>query len=430
MVINEWGAHHYKIICPSCRSDLDGGYAVRCACGDVLPRSVYKTKRLTIGNGESLWRFAAWLPTQQILKKTRGRSITYKSTELAGELGLDRLFISFSGFWPERGATLETCSFKELESPPTIQRALESGVQTLVVSSVGNTARAFAHTVSTSTSNMKLLLVGLESSFGKFWLPEQPSDNVKVVLLKSGNDYADAIALGNRLGSLPGLVNEGGARNVARRDGMGTVMLGAAATIGRTPDHYFQAVGSGTGGIAAWEAALRLKGDGRFVKNALPVLHLAQNVPFVPMYNAWQARRRLINPAIDMPDAKTSIKNLYADVLSNRTPAYSVKGGVFDALESTNGEMYAVATPAAKEAARLFEDLEGLDIVPAAAVATAALLQAVDKRAVNKDEIILLNITGGGLSRLKQDKTCVKMKADLTIERPDSDLTPLLELLR
>lgn len=429
MVTNEWEAHHYKIICPSCRSDINAGYAVRCACGDALPRSVYKAKRLTIGHDESLWRFAVWLPTQHILK-TRGRAITYKSTELAGELGLDRLFISFSGFWPERGATLETCSFKELESPPTIQRALESDVQTLVVSSVGNTARAFAHTVSTSTSNITLLLVGLESSFGKFWLPEQPSDNVKVVLLKSGSDYADAIALGNRLGSLPGLVNEGGARNVARRDGMGTVMLDAAVTIGRTPDHYFQAVGSGTGGIAAWEAALRLKGDGRFVKNALPMLHLAQNVPFVPMYNAWQARRRLIDPAIDMPDAKTSIKNLYADVLSNRTPAYSVKGGVFDALVSTNGEMYAVATPAAKEAARLFEDLEGIDIVPAAAVATAALLQAVDKRAVNKDDIILLNITGGGLCRLKQDKTCVKMKSDLTIERPDSDLTPLLELLR
>ncbi|MGZ4940753.1 MAG: cysteate synthase [Halobacteriota archaeon] len=429
MATSKWGAHHYKIICPDCHSDITSGYALRCACGDALLRSVYKTKRLTIGNDESIWRFAEWLPTQHRLK-TRGRAITYESTELARELGLDNLFIGFSGFWPEKGATLETCSFKELESPPTVQRALENGVKTLVVSSVGNTARAFAHTVSTSTSDIKLLLVGLESSFGKFWLPEPPSDNVKVILLKSGNDYADAIALGNRLGSLPGIVNEGGARNVARRDGMGTVMLDAALTIGRAPDHYFQAVGSGTGGIAAWEAALRLKDDGRFVKDALPVLHLAQNVPFVPMYNAWQARRRFIDPAIDMPDARSSIKNLYADVLSNRTPAYSIKGGVYDALVSTSGEMYAIATPAAKEAARLFEDLEGIDIVPAAAVATAALLQAVDKGAVSKNDITLLNVTGGGLCRLKQDKTCVKMKPDLLIERPDSDLSPVFELVR
>ncbi len=429
MPTNNWETHHYKIICPSCGSVLNRGYAVRCACGDVLPRSVYKAKRLTMGCEESIWRFAEWLPTRNVLK-TRGRAITYKSTELARELKLDNLFISFSGFWPERGATLETCSFKELESPPTIQRALETGVKTLVVSSVGNTARAFAHTVSTSTSNIRLLLVGLKSSFGKFWLPEPPSDKIKVILLKDGNDYTDAIALGNKIASLPGVVNEGGARNVARRDGMGTVMLDAALTIGRTPAHYFQAVGSGTGGIAAWEAALRLKDDGRFVCGALPALHLAQNLPFVPMYNAWQASRRLIDPIADMPDAKTSIKNLYADVLSNRDPPYSVKGGVYDALIDTNGEMYAVPTRAAKEAARLFEDLEGIDIVPAAAVATAALLQAVDKGAISEHDVTLLNITGGGLNRLQQERACVRMKSDLLIESPDSDVTPVLKLLQ
>ena len=62
----------------------------------------------------------------------------------------------------------------------------------------------------------------------------------------------------------PRSIEEGGAKNVARRDGMGTVMLDAAVTIGRMPDYYFQAIGSGTGGIAAWEAALRLRDDGRF----------------------------------------------------------------------------------------------------------------------------------------------------------------------
>ncbi len=429
MPINNSGSRHYKIICPSCRSEITSSYALQCPCGDALLRTVYKTKRLTIGTDESIWRFSEWLPTQRALN-THGRTVTYRSTALAAELGLDQLFISFSGFWPKRGAALETCSFKELESQPTVQRALESGVKTLVVSSVGNTARAFAHTVTTSASNLTLLLVGLESSFGKFWLPEPPSDNIKVILLKSGNDYADAIALGNRLGSLPGVVNEGGARNVARRDGMGTVMLDAAVTIRHIPDHYFQAVGSGTGGIAAWEAALRLKNDERFGRNALPVLHLAQNAPFVPMYSAWQARRRFIDRDTDMRNAKTAIKNLYADVLSNRTPAYSIRGGVYDALMDTRGQMYAVTTTAAKKARRLFEDLEGIDIVPAAAVATAALLNAIDKEALSKDDVILLNITGGGLNRLAQEKSCIKLTPDLLIEAPDTDLSPVLELLR
>jgi cysteate synthase len=274
-----------------------------------------------------------------------------------------------------------------------------------------------------------LVLVGLESAIGKLWLPEPPSENITLVVLQRGNDYSDAIALGNRLATLPGLIPEGGAMNVARRDGMGTVMLEAAVKIGRAPDHYFQAVGSGTGGIAAWEASLRLKRDGRFLEGRLPKLHLSQNLPFVPMFSAWNAHRRTIEPAIDMPDARKSIKKLYADVLSNRNPAYSVKGGVFDALKNTRGQMYAVSNIEARRAARLFEDLEGIDIVPAAAVAAASLMQAVANGGIDDSDVVLLNITGGGLQKLKEDKECYQIRPDIRITKPDIDLAELREVL-
>ncbi len=73
---------------------------------------------------------------------------------------------------------------------------------------------------------------------------------------------------------------EGGAKNVARRDGMATTMLSAATTIGEIPDYYFQAVGSGTGAIAAWEANMRLIGDGRFGETVMKLM-VSQNHPFV-----------------------------------------------------------------------------------------------------------------------------------------------------
>jgi len=44
--------------------------------------------------------------------------VTYRSTELAAELGLNNLYISFNGYWPEKGAFIKTCSFKELEAFP------------------------------------------------------------------------------------------------------------------------------------------------------------------------------------------------------------------------------------------------------------------------------------------------------------------------
>ncbi|MGZ7131186.1 MAG: cysteate synthase [Halobacteriota archaeon] len=421
--------NHYKIICVGCHSDVSGaGYGVNCGCSNALSRTVYQDSRLELTGQESMWRFAAWLPTAHTLQ-TRGRSVTYKSEWFARELGLKELFISFNGYWPEKNAFLETCSFKELESPPTVQRAVEHNVKTLVVSSVGNTARAFAHTVSTTSTDLNLVLVGLESAADKLWLPEQPSENIKLVLLKRGNDYSDAIALGNRLTTLSGLVAEGGAMNVARRDGMGTVVLEAAITIGRAPDHYFQAIGSGTGGIAAWEASLRLRRDGRFLKGDLPKLHLSQNLPFVPIVSAWKAHRRAIEPSIDMPDAAKSIKKLYADVLSNRNPAYAINGGVFDALKDTGGQMYAVSKNDAKGAASLFEDCEGMDIVPAAAVATASLMQAVAHGRINDSDVVLLNISGGGVQKVKEDKECYSIRPAIRIAQPDEDLAELQEAL-
>jgi cysteate synthase len=202
---------------------------------------------------------------------------------------------------------------------------------------------------------------------------------------------------------------EGGARNAARRDGMGTVMLDASVYMNRMPDHYFQAIGSGTGGIAAWEASLRLQEDGRFGLK-LPMLHLSQNLPFVPMYNAWKAGRRDIIKDIDMPEPKKLIHEMYADILSNREPPYSITGGVYDALCSTNGSMYAIANSEAKTAVGLFERLEGIDIFPPAGVAVASLIQAVENGKVEADEHILLNITGGGVKLLEKDYHLYKIE--------------------
>jgi cysteate synthase len=205
---------------------------------------------------------------------------------------------------------------------------------------------------------------------------------------------------------------------------MGTVMLDAAVTIGKMPDHYFQAVGSGTGGISAWEASLRLRADGRFGQK-IPKLQLAQNLPFVPMYNAWQDKRREIIPELDMKDAKKQVDETYATVLTNRTPPYGVTGGLYDALVDTDGIMYAITREEALEAKALFESLEGIDILPPSAVATASLLKAVEAGNIEKDETILLNLAGGGYKRLKEDYTLYQIKPVDTAKNSDIPLEEL-----
>ncbi len=382
-------------------------YALACPDDNSLLRADYSSKRLELCDLPGIWRFYNWLPVDGIIQNASDGSVTYKSEGLARELGLKGLYISFSGYWPERGALMKTCSFKDLEAPPTMQRLAERGDgATLVVASAGNTARAFAQVA--SITNQPIVLFVPEKALHRMWLTVEKGP---VTLVAVKGDYYDAIVAAEKVQSQNGFVPEGGARNIARRDGMGTVMLEAVLKISKLPQHYFQAVGSGTGGISAWEASLRLIEDGRF-GSQLPRLHLAQNVPNAPIYYAWKCE-----------EAKTCSEaypaNMYDDVLFNRRPPYAVKGGVKDALEATKGQVYGITNQEAADAKQLFEESEKIDILNAPAVAVAALAQAVRSGAVKPDDIILLNITGGGVSRLKEDFVLNSLKPDATISRPD-----------
>ena len=374
-----------------CVSDgsIQPEYSLSCPHDQSLLRPEYQARQIRPGDLPGIWRFLDWLPVQVAFPGFEAGPVTYRSQGLARELGLEKLFISFNGYWPEREACLPTCSFKDLEAAPTIQRLKEKGDKsTLVLASAGNTARAFVHAA--SLAGWPLLLFVPEKALDRMWTV-LPNGSGQVTLVAVRGDYYDAIVMAEKACSYPGFVPEGGARNISRRDGMGTVMLDAALFLGRIPEHYFQAVGSGTGGISAWEAALRLRGDGRFGDN-LPRLHLAQNIPNAPIFYQWKG----------LP-AEPISEDIFDDVLFNRRPPYAMPGGVRDALQETGGDVYGITDGEAQQAKRLLEKSEEIDILNAPAVAVAALCQAVQEGRVRPKDTILLNITGGGLARMRED---------------------------
>ena len=366
-----------------------------------MVRPVYEKKQLTIREGKDLglYRYADWLPIKTMLQNP-SEPITYKSEGLAKKLGLNNLYITFNGWWPERGARMTTCSFKEMEAYSVCARLGEElKDKVLVVASAGNTARAFAKVC--SDNGIKLLLCVPQDNIKALWFDAPLNDCVKLITTESGSDYFDAINLSNVVCELGGYLPEGGAKNIARRDGMSTTMMSATTFIGRTPDFYFQAVGSGTGAIAAWEANLRFIGDGRFGTNKARLM-VSQNKPFVPMYDAWRADSRPMLP-YDADQARKDAAEICAPVLSNRKPPYSLAGGLYDALKDTNGDILAVSNDEANAAKALFEETEGIDIYHAAAVATASLQQAIEQGMVKPDDVVMLNITGGGEKRFRAE---------------------------
>lgn len=365
-----------------------------------LVRAVYEQKQLRVGDDRlGLYKYADWMPIRRILANP-SCPITYKSEKLAKRLGLSNLFITFSGWWPAKGASMTTCSFKETEAYSVCARLGERHKdEVLVVASAGNTARAFAKVC--SDNGIKLLLCVPQDNIEALWFDKPLSPCVKLVTTASGSDYFDAIQLSNHVCELPGFLAEGGAKNIARRDGMSTTMMSAVTTIGRIPDCYFQAVGSGTGAIAAWEANLRFLEDGRFGQNKARLI-VSQNKPFVPMYEAWRQDSRALLP-YDPDQARHDAAQICAPVLSNRKPPYAIAGGLYDALKDTGGDILAVTNDEANAAKQLFEETEGIDIYHAAAVAVASLVQAINNNKVQKDETIMLNITGGGEKHFKEE---------------------------
>ena len=90
------------------------------SCGLSMPKSSWYLRKTP-----GIFRFGGWLPVHGTLPTEAG-PVCYRSEALARELGLPNLFISFSGYWPERGGAVTTCSFKELEALPTMVRAREN----------------------------------------------------------------------------------------------------------------------------------------------------------------------------------------------------------------------------------------------------------------------------------------------------------------
>lgn len=390
------------------------------APGETTPglvRAIYEHKQLRVmDDGYGLYKYADWLPVRRFLKGSFA-PVTYKSQGLASELGLKNLYITFSGYWPEKGAMMRTCSFKETEAYSVCARLDETQRKVLVVASAGNTARSFARVC--SDNGIPLLLCVPEDCLDALWFDEPIGECVRLICSGSGSDYYDAIHLSDIAKRHPRFLAEGGAKNVARRDGMGTTVLSAVECIGRIPDVYFQAVGSGTGAIAAWEANLRLIGDGRYGSHRMKLM-VSQNVPFTPLYDAWRAGSRELFP-VDGDVARGQVAKILAKVLSNRKPPYSIVGGLYDALVDSGGDVLLATNEEALAAARLFEETEGIDLHPAAAVATASLMQAIKSKSVDSTSVIMLNITGGGEERFKKENTLYYLKPSLVFDTNPSE---------
>jgi cysteate synthase len=411
----------HTLICSRCGAvHEDNGLILECTKPhepSLLVSAFAKEKLEVDDTGSGLFRYGCWLPMRRHFPNVGG-AITYRSERLGAVIGLSNLWVVFNGFWPEMGAKLETGTFKELEAYAVLSRLPEKSSGILVVASAGNTGSAFANAC--SKHRIPCLIIVPADSLEAMHFDHALHKCVKLISLAKPADYNDALALAALCSRRPTFVPEGGVKNVARRDGIGTTLLNAVETIGRLPHFYFQAIGSGTGGIAAHETANRIIRDGRFGAS-FPRLMLSQNLPFAPIYFSWKRRmRELIETSEQVYTAQ--IRQAVAKVLSNAHPPYSVRGGVFDALHESKGDVLVADNDKTLEAMKIFEDSEGIDIEPAAGVAAATLIETARNGGIPKNSVVLLHITGGGMLRRERAQRAFPARPILEIAKGEYTL--------
>lgn len=428
---------NFLLRCTHCGKQYDGGAGFRLRCdgevngdhGPALLRPAYERKHLRVRMDlPGIFKFADWLPTGPYYIDPApahlGEPYCYRSTGLAKRLGLNNLYIAFSGYWPERKLNLVTRTFKEFEVQASIPFFLQNFVgreaPPFIIASAGNTANSYNY--HTHVLGLPLYLFVPESGLGNLLLPFETHPAIVAV----DGDYTDAILLADEVADRCELLRDGGVLNAGRRGGMGAVMLNAVAhpTQGtrRLFDHYFQAVGSASGAIAAWEAVQLLLGDGRF-GDTVTQIHMAQNAPFAPIFKAWKEGRKDLVP-VPAEEAHRQVAAVTAGVLTNRKPPFGPAGGIRDVLAESNGAAWEVSNEQLFHGARMFRSLEGIDIGPAAAVAVQALCQAVESGRIKPADHILLHITGGGREiQYTEGKVC---RAQPTLRVKPGDIGAVL----
>ena len=413
--------NHDKLLCLATKDELiDDGIILEnpASKSPALLRTIFRSDTLHVRESlPGIFRFSDWLPISRILE-SQGYPVTYRSKALANSLGLTNLYITFNGYWPEIGAMMTTGTFKECEAYSVCARMPERCGMALVVASAGNTARAFMKVA--SENQIPLVIVIPEKNLSSLWSLGVIDPCVKIIAAGGDSDYYDAINLAGIICKFEGFISEGGAKNVARRDGMGTTVLSAATTMERIPDYYFQAIGSGTGAIAAYESNLRLNRCKHYGNKTMRLM-VSQNLPFAPMYRAWMKGSRSLDPQNE-EEAFLQIGRIDAKVLSNRHPPYGILGGLYDALKDTAGDIFAVENTDIREAQAMFMETEGRDICPEAGVALASLKKCVLEKRIEKDAFIMLNITGGGIKAIFRDYDVLHVLPNMVINKNEFDM--------
>ena len=376
-------ARNFTQVCSGCSAKYDSStFVTACSkCGGLIDfeydpvqnweKEIKKTK--------GLMRFSNLLPIKYPSRAVScgsqfdNPSPLFNSRDLGSHLGLKNL-------WIKDETKNFTRTFKAREAIVTISRFQELGIREFVMCSTGNTAAAFCYAMRRANVSMKAHLV-----FPHGTLTDFSTDPIAEIKFFDGN-YEESIKFARKCANEIGVPFEGGFANACRREGSKTLTY-EVAEAGLRPEWYVQAVGSGTGIYGYSRATRELRSMGLLEESAR--ILCCQPAGCSPFVEAFRADSDVMNEKYIVRNPKT-----FATTLANGNPSFSYPY-IHEIVKKSRGYAESVSETEIGESLVLLAKLEGIIADPAAAVALAGLIKCIERGIIDRDSVILLNISGG-----------------------------------
>jgi len=308
----------------------------------------------------------------KVISLHEGGTPLYKCKNLGKKLGLNNLYVKNEGANP-------TGAFKDRGTMVEITKAIELGKKAVVVASSGNMAAS----VSAYCANANLpayVLVPQGTPIGK--LSQTLAYGARIIQIRSS--YDDAAKLTRKISEKHNFYLAGD--YAYRREGQKSQAYEIAEQMNwEAPDKVIVPIGCGTNGSAIWKGFKEYKMLG--LTGSLPQIIGVQAEGADPVARAFSKNSRNIEP-IRNP-------NTVCSAISVGDPLDGIL--ILNALRESKGNAVSVDDNSSLEAEKLLAKTQSTFVEPAAATTLAALQQMVEDGNVDKDEKIVLVLTGVGL---------------------------------
>jgi threonine synthase len=379
----------------------DGGNLTVCLDVDAV-QAVASPHSISSNPDRSVWRYLPLLPVKNVPSqpgplRSLGNTPFFHATRLGESLGLSQLWLKDDGQLP-------TGSFKDRASSLIVQRAIEQGIDRIVTASTGNAGVALAG-MAAAASGVRAVIY-LPKSAPQAKIAQLMVYGAEIHLVDGNYDAAFELSL--KICTENGWYCRNTGYNPYTTEGKKTTSFeiceqftlqvnGQPLVDGRwlAPDRVFVSVGDGNI-ISGVQKGFRDLYDLGWISH-MPKLMGVQAEGSAAIANAFFAGNENIQPV----HAQTVADSISADLPRDGLRALR-------AVTHTNGAYLTVSDDEILQAQVRLARQSGVYAEPAASTAFAGLVKAHQTGQIEKDEHIVVLLTGNGLKDVRATMQAVE----------------------